>query len=188
MGNNKSKRTLFSTQMIVEAGIMIALSLILGEFKLFEMPQGGSVSFGMLPLIVFAIRWGVLSGMIAGALYGILSVIIFGGTILGPIQYLLDYPLAYAFMGLSGISVLRDKLDIKGYIPFIIVAYLLKFTSHFISGMIFFAIDSANIFTLENARNSFLYNITYIGPEILILVIILVILNQSFKRFLVRQY
>ncbi|MDO4605570.1 MAG: energy-coupled thiamine transporter ThiT [Helcococcus sp.] len=188
MDNNKSNKTLFSTQMIVEAGIMIALSLILGEFKLFEMPQGGSVSFGMLPLIIFAIRWGVLSGMIVGALYSILSVIIFSGIILGPIQYLLDYPLAYAFMGLSGISTLKNKSDIKGYIPFIIVAYLLKFVCHFLSGMIFFAIDPKNIFTLENARNSFLYNITYIGPEILIFVVILVVLNQSFKRFLVKQY
>lgn len=188
MENNKTNKTLFSTQMIVEAGIMIALSLILGEFKLFEMPQGGSVSFGMLPLIVFAIRWGVLSGMIAGALYGVLSVIIFGGYILGPIQYVLDYPLAYAFMGISGISIMKDKSNLTGYIPFIVVAYLLKFLCHFLSGMIFFAIDPANIFTLENARNSFLYNITYIGPEILIFVVILVILSQSFKRFLVRQY
>lgn len=186
MDNNKSNKTLFSTQMIVEAGIMIALSLILGEFKLFKMPQGGSVSFGMLPLIVFAIRWGVLSGMIAGAVYGVLSVIIFGGEVYGPIQYILDYPLAFAFMGLSGISILKNKTDTKGYIPFIIVAYLLKFVCHFLSGMIFFAIDPANIFTLENARNSFLYNITYIGPEILIFIVILVVLNQSFKRFLVK--
>lgn len=188
MQNNKTEKHLFSTQMIVEAGIMIALALILGEFKIFQMPQGGSISFGMLPLIVFAIRWGVLAGIISGSLYGILSVIIFGGTILGPIQYILDYPLAYAFMGLSGISVKKDKADIKGYIPFIIIAYLLKFVSHFLSGMIFFATDPKNIFTLENARNSFLYNITYIGPEILIFVVILVILNQSFRRFLIRQY
>ncbi len=187
MENNNAKKTLFSTQMIVEAGIMIALALVLGEFKLFTMPQGGSVSFGMLPLIVFAIRWGFVSGIIVGAVYSILSVMIFGGTILGPIQYILDYPLAYAFMGLSGINVLKNKSDIKGYIPFIIIAYLLKFVCHFLSGMIFFAVDPANIFTLENARNSFLYNITYIGPEILIFVVILIILNQSFKRILVRQ-
>lgn len=188
MDNNKSNKTLFSTQMIVEAGLMIALSLILGRFKLFRMPQGGSVSLGMLPLIVFAIRWGVLSGIVAGAVYGVLSVIIYGGTILGPIQYILDYPLAYAFMGLSGISVLKNKSDIKGYIPFIIVAYLFKFLCHFLSGMIFFAIDPANIFTIENARNSFIYNITYIGPEILIFVIILIVLNKSFNKFLVKQY
>lgn len=187
MNTNNTQKSLFSTQMIVEAGIMLALSIILGEFKLFQMPQGGSVSFAMLPIIIFSIRWGFVSGMIVGALYSIISVMIFGGTILGPIQYILDYPLAYAFMGLSGISLSKDKSDLKGYIPFIVIAYLLKFVCHFLSGLIFFAVDPSNIFTFKNMRNSFLYNITYIGPEILIFLIILFVLNKSFKKFLVKQ-
>ena len=52
----------WSVKMLTEAGIMIALSFILGRIKLFSMPQGGSVTAGqMIPLIIFAIRYGAVS-------------------------------------------------------------------------------------------------------------------------------
>ena len=49
---NNSK---WSTKMIAEGGVMLALAFILGRIKLFELPQGGSVTAGqMIPLIIFA--------------------------------------------------------------------------------------------------------------------------------------
>lgn len=179
----KNKNKFFNTNIIVEAGIMLALAIILGEIKLFKMPQGGSVSLGMLPLIIFSIRWGVIRGIFLGSTYGIMSVIIFSGTILGPIQFILDYPLAYGMIGISGFYLIKNKIQIVNYIPFIFIAYILKFICHFLSGMIFFAADN-NIFTITNMRNSFLYNITYIIPEIFIIILILIFVNKTFSKFI----
>ena len=58
----------WSTKMLVEAGIMIALSIVLSRIKIYEAPQGGSVTAGsMIPIILFAMRWGVGPGVVAGA-------------------------------------------------------------------------------------------------------------------------
>jgi thiamine transporter ThiT len=56
-----------STKMLVEAGILIALAQIL-SYRVYEAPFGGSVTAGSLvPILIFAIRWGVKPGLLAGA-------------------------------------------------------------------------------------------------------------------------
>ena len=102
MENNKK---FFSLQMMVEGGIMLALAYVLNMFKLYTMPQGGDISLSMLPIMIFAIRWGGLPGFILGALYGILKLIV-EPYVIHPAQLILDYPLPSAFVGLSGISFL----------------------------------------------------------------------------------
>ena len=42
-------------KVLVEGSLCIALSVALSFVKLFALPQGGSVSLGMLPILVFAI-------------------------------------------------------------------------------------------------------------------------------------
>ena len=45
-------------RMLAEAGVMIALAVILNNIKLYKMPQGGSITpGGYVPLLIFAIRW-----------------------------------------------------------------------------------------------------------------------------------
>ena len=45
---------------LVESGLMIALATILSYIKIFDMPQGGSITaVSMLPIILYATRWGV---------------------------------------------------------------------------------------------------------------------------------
>ena len=92
----------FSTKILTEAAVMIALSIVLGRFKIFEMPQGGSITLGqMIPLLFFAIRHGAGYGIIVGAVYGVLDMLL-GGYIYTPIQAILDYPLAFGLLGLAG--------------------------------------------------------------------------------------
>ena len=44
--------------MITEGAILIAAALVLGLWKFFELPQGGSINLEMLPILIFVIRWG----------------------------------------------------------------------------------------------------------------------------------
>ena len=46
------------TKMLCEAAIFIAMAEILSLIKLYEFPNGGSVTLEMLPIILFAARYG----------------------------------------------------------------------------------------------------------------------------------
>lgn len=70
LGEKKLKnKTLF----LVEVAIFTALALLLDilpiGFKLW--PQGGSVSFAMIPIFIVAFRWGLKGGLYQGFFGGI---------------------------------------------------------------------------------------------------------------------
>ena len=44
------------TRALVEGAIMVALATVLSYIKLFELPQGGSICLGMLPIFFFCIK------------------------------------------------------------------------------------------------------------------------------------
>ena len=55
------------TRMIAEAGVAIAIAQVLSFITLFHMPQGGSIkAASMVPLMIFAYRWGGARGILAG--------------------------------------------------------------------------------------------------------------------------
>jgi thiamine transporter ThiT len=82
----------------VAAGLSIALSFL----RLFEMPQGGSVTLEAIPLFYVAIRFGTVPGILAGVLSGVVQLIL-RPIIVHPAQILLDYPIAMGVCGLAGI-------------------------------------------------------------------------------------
>ena len=93
-----------TTRMIANAALCIALGFILSYIKLYEMTQGGSVTLAsMLPVFMFAYAYGVGPGMAVGFAYGLLQFVQ-GGWFVHPMQFLLDYPLCFAMLGLAGIS------------------------------------------------------------------------------------
>ena len=89
-------------RILSEASIFIALTIVLKDVlpPLFQMPQGGSVSLaGLVPLLWFALRRGVKYGVFAGLIYGLIHAFLPGSYIIDPLQGLLDYPLAFAALG-----------------------------------------------------------------------------------------
>ena len=61
------------TQMLCEGAISIALAIALSYVELDLWFQGGSISATMIPLILFAFRWGIGWGMLAGLAFGTLK-------------------------------------------------------------------------------------------------------------------
>ena len=93
----------WTARMLSYAAVSIALSFVLSFIRLFRMPQGGSVTPGsMLPLLLFAAAYGAGPGMLAGLCYGLLQYLQ-GGWFLNVFQLLLDYPIAFAMLGLAGL-------------------------------------------------------------------------------------
>lgn len=146
------------TKILVESSLCIALVLILSHIKLFRMPQGGSVTLEMLPLLFLSFRWGVKWGALSGILAGILQIA-FGGFFLHPLQVLLDYPIALGAVGLSGLWKNHPVFSS-------LLAGGSRLFCHVLSGVIFFsayAPPSENIWLY-----SFLYNITFLLPSLIL--------------------
>lgn len=140
--------TRFTTRTTVEIALTIALAFILDELRLFQMPQGGSISLGMLPLFVLALLRGPFVGVLAGGLFGVVDVITEMQFIVHPAQFILDYPLPYALVGLAGImrktwtSTLGERGSgsavVQALFPAVVLGASLRYLSHLASGVIFF--------------------------------------------------
>ena len=96
----------FPKNILAEGVIMISLAVSLDFISniLPSLPQGGSFTIGaMVPILLFAIRRGVKYGIIIGAVFSIVKLAFNPPFIVSPIQFLLDYPLAFAALGLAGL-------------------------------------------------------------------------------------
>ena len=173
-----TRNTIFQTRLLAEATILIALTIVLKDVlpPIYELPQGGSVTVaGLVPLIWFALRRGVKYGVLVGFIYGLIHAILPGSYIINPVQGLLDYPLAFAALGLAGVSVKKNP------IPGIAVGILGRFLCSFLAGIIFFSIT----ISLDSAWASAVYNGTYLIPEFIITSVVIFIL---LKRKLLNIY
>ena len=97
---NKSKMTL---RALTEGAVMVAAAQVLSMLKLWEMPWGGSVTLAMVPILLFAVRWGVGPGLAAGFVFGILQFTFDGGFAIGWQSIIGDYLLAFTALGLAGL-------------------------------------------------------------------------------------
>ena len=127
-----ARRIKFSTRMLVYVSLMLALTILLQQVRLYHFPQGGSVTLGsMLPIILLTFRYGAPVGMFAGFVFGLINIIL-DPFILHPIQVLFDYPLPWMAAGLAAIFK-------QNFIESTILVFAGKFICHVISGVVFFA-------------------------------------------------
>ena len=160
-------RQKWTTRMMANASLCIALAFILSYVKLYEMPQGGSVTLAsMLPIFMFAYAYGVAPGLMLGFAYGLLQFVQ-GGWFVHPIQFLLDYPLAFSMLGFCGVA--KKLPDSWGMIPGIAVGVLLRFICAFLTGIFFWGEGAGeqNVFIY-----SAVYNGAYLIPETAICLVI----------------
>lgn len=169
-----------STKMIVEAGISIALSVVLSLIVLFRMPLGGSVTLASkLPLIIYSIRWQRKRGVLVGAIFGLIQILM-GGYVIHPAQAVLDYIVSFAAIGLAGIRF-GDGFSRKSFIPSIILAYIISGASNVLSGMIYF--NDMTVATKAGFKSFFAYalayNYSFLAADLAILLVIMLV---SFNR------
>ena len=171
------ERKPMSTRQLAFCAISIALATVTSMIKLFHFPFGGSVTLlSMLFICLPGYFYGLGTGLLAAAAYGILQLII-DPYVLFPMQLIVDYILAFGALGLSGVFSTAKNGLIKGYILGIFGRYV-------------FAVISGWIFFGEYAWEgwgplpySLAYNGAYIFAEGVITIIILMIPAVS-KAFL----
>ena len=151
--------------MIAKAAMCIALAYLFGMIKVFRMPMGGTVTLvSMLPLVLFSMAYGPLEGVVIGCAYGLLSLLI-DPYVIHPLQLLVDYPMAYAAVSLCCVAKLLPLKPVLRLPIAVVLGYLGRYLLAVLSGCIFFAEYAGE----QNALiYSLVYNISYIGPEMLI--------------------
>lgn len=173
----------WNVRMLAEGGMMIALATILSYIKVYDAPMGGSVTAGsMIPIILFAIRWGMVPGLAIGATYGVLQFVL-EPYFYHPIQFVLDYPLAFGLLGLAGFAYyIKDNNSLKGYISIflsIFIGILGRAISHVLSGVVFFAEYAGDknpwIYSIQ-------YNSYYLIPELIISFIVVAIIWRPLQK------
>lgn len=159
------------TKPIVFAAMALALATVIATvIKLPSLPFGGSVTlFSMLVICMVGYWYGPVIGIITAIAYGILQFIT-GPYVVHPAQVLLDYPLAFGALGLSGFFYKHKNGLIWGYIAGVFG----RFVFHMISGLIFYT-EYVGSFEGNAAAiwASTLYNLSYLLPEAIVTLIIL---------------
>ena len=172
---------------LVQGALCIALALVLGS-KAFEVrigSQGGSLSFAMIPLLVFAIYSGGPGwGIGAGIVFGTLKFFIGGGFAVNWQSMLLDYSLAYGAVGLAG--VFRGRFGVRGYLYGALTGCVARFLVHFISGVTIYAMYAEATYLGISTPNSVIFSIFYNGFYMLFntiaAVVVVPILGVALKR------
>lgn len=176
------------TRILVEGALMIALATVLSYLKFFELPQGGTISIEMLPLVLMGLRNGPKWGCFTGFVHGLLQMIIgfqnvmYCATLLSQIGcILLDYLIAFTVLGVAPIIARLFKNPYVGVTAGAVVAGLLRFGCSFLSGILLYgsyAPEGTPVWIY-----SLVYNGSYMIPDILLLAVVILILRKVAPKF-----
>ncbi|MBP3441529.1 MAG: energy-coupled thiamine transporter ThiT [Clostridia bacterium] len=202
MAKQKSNRMSDNTTKLTVCGIMVAMSTVLSFIKFSELPYGGTVTlFSFVPVLFVGYAYGPKWGLSAGIVYGVLQAL-FGvsGATAGFAWYqvilcaMLDYIVAGAMLGLGGVFKKLIRNPQLSFGAGTIIACVLKYISHFLSGYILFGTYAQWFFEEGGGMSygaeilgkysgntlsivySLIYNATFMVPETIITVIMACIL------------
>jgi thiamine transporter len=188
----KQNKTLF----LVEVAVFTALAFLLDLVSNFVFsriwPQGGSVSIAMVPVFLMAYRWGIKGGVLTGFLLGLLQFVLGYSQIYTPIQGIIDYLVAFAVVGLAGVIASQIKNAVQQgqkskwmvyAIVGILFGSLLRFLSHFYTGIVFFGEYAPK--GQPVALYSLIYNGTYMVPSFIICaIVVILVISAAPKKML----
>ena len=161
--------TRFDTKVLAEVSVLVALSLVLNFIKVYQLPQGGSITLAsMVPVLLISFRRGPKVGVFSGVVFGMAQMLL-DGWFYSPVGMILDYPLAFGALGLAGIF---RKTPLVG----VVVSLATRFLSHFISGVVFFGMYAPE--GMSPIVYSAVYNGSYMLPEMVISGIFIYMLIQ----------
>ena len=175
---------------LTEGAIMLALAVVLNYLSgmiFASLPQGGSITLAMFPLLLYVHRWGLGKGLLVCFAYGTLDMLLGKGYAWGWQSILLDYLVAYTALAVGGFF----KGKSWGIFPCIALGCLGRFAVHHISGVTLYRIiEPTGIEGLEFFgvfSNPHLYSLVYNGaymlPNTLIALVIAALLLKPMGKY-----
>ena len=174
----KKEKKKIGTKQLVVCAMAVALAMVTSMLKIYSFPFGGSVTlFSMLFICFVGYLYGPATGMLTGAAYGVLQLLI-EPYIYFPLQVLVDYPLAFGALGLSGCFSKSKHGLVKGYLCGVLARYVFAV----ISGWLFFGEYAWDGWAAR--PYSLVYNGCYIFAEAALTVLVLSIpaVSKAMKK------
>ena len=170
---------------LCEGAILVALAQILSYIKLWQMPWGGSVVLSMVPLVLYAVRWGLKKGLLANFAFGVLQFIFDGGFALGWQSIIGDYLVAFAVVGLAGLVAGKKGAALWGSL----VGGGARFVVHYVVGATIWSAYMPEEFLGLTMTSpwfySCLYNLCYMLPNIALTMVVFALLYATpMKKYL----
>lgn len=182
-------KTHLAIRALVEGAIMVALAEVLGYIKFAHLPNGGSISLLMLPIIVYSLRWGLGHGLLAGFALGVLDFLLGGGIAIGWQSILGDYVIALTALGLAGVG---HRRGIPGVVAGTVLGCLGRFLSIWVTGATLWGIYMPSDFMGMTMTNEWFYSLLYNGITIgvsgvVTLVVVLLLAATPARRLLMGE-
>lgn len=205
-----------NTKKLSTCAVLIAMAAALAlvsELIPLQLPFGGSVTLAsMLPIVLCGYMFGVKWGLGSAFVFSIIQMILGAKTVAsffmpGDSQMiwwkavlvcLIDYVLAYTVIGFSGLFAGKFKSTSAELCLGSVVALLLRYLCHIVSGAIFFGVwaewffseaGSFGAWVLSNMSGgtlalfySVVYNGLYMIPEIILTAILAFVLPKLMKN------
>lgn len=171
-------------RMLCEGAVLLALAMVLNALKLIRFPNGGSVDLAMLPVFLYAIRWGVGPGLLMGFAFGALQIFVDGAIAWGWQSLLLDYLVAFTPLGLAGLFRGRSW----GIYAGTVLGSVLRFFVHFFSGITIYAILAPTELFNATFTSPWMYSLAYNGSYMLVDMVLCLalfaLLQRPMKKYL----
>ena len=176
-----SKR--WNAKMLAMGALSISLSFVLSYIRLLKMPTHGSITPGsMLPIMLFSACYGLGPGLLAGLAYGLLQYLQ-DPWFLNIWEFILDWLIAFAALGLAGIAWKKKDKWLYFSIP---IAVLGRAIAAFLAGIIIANDYLANGEPLEIGQMTFsspilfsaTYNCVYLIPEAVICLLLALLIAK----------
>jgi thiamine transporter len=139
---------------------------------------------------VLALRRGPRAGIVSAAIYGLLNYTLDPVQIVYPLQFLLDYAVAYGLVGLAGFGARGwARADARGttrralltvVLPFAVLGVGARFAAHYVSGIVYFgayAPPGQPVWLY-----SLIYNASYMVPSGLACIILAMLILPTLQK------
>ena len=171
--SRSASRTHMALLALCEGAIMVALAQGLSYLKLYEFPQGGSITIGMFPIFLYCARWGFGPGMLASVAYSLLQLFLDGAYAWGWQSMLGDYIIAFSVLGVAGLFY-RKK---GGFFLGTVAGCLARFLVHYLVGATIWASSMPESFFGMTMTSPWFYSALYNGSYMLIDMVLILFLG-----------
>lgn len=172
---------------LTEGAIMVALAQVLSYLKIWEMPWGGSVVLAMVPIIFYAVRWGLGRGLIAAFAFSVLQFAFDGGFAISWQSIIGDYLLAFTVLGLAGLC----RGQKYGVFTGTLIAGFARFLVHYVVGATVWAEYMPETFFGMTMTTpwfySLLYNLAYMLPNIILTLAVFALLYKPLNKYILGE-
>lgn len=184
----KTSKSHLRLRALCEGAVLVALAQVLSYLKLFELPQGGSITIGMFPIFFYCVRWGFGPGMLASFAYALLQLFLDGAYAWGWQSMLGDYIFAFAVLGVAGLFWKKKN----GFVLGATAGCIARFLVHYVVGATVWAEYMPETFFNMTMTTpwfySALYNGAYMLPDMVILLVIgVILLKTPAKKYVTGQ-